>query len=210
MEIRIKDDTVEIAGYVNAVERTSRTLSSRVGKFVEKVSKGAFQRAIDSAEDIECKLNHERTLGSVSQGNLSLHEDAIGLKAEFTTDDAEVVKDARDGNLVGWSFGFYDVPNGVEMRTTDDGLPLRVVNDMDLREVSIINKEKVPAYEGTLIMARSDDDVRLFGDIMTTEMSIKEERSQQEEPVGDKEVVVDKEVDYSHYEQMIAEMKGEE
>ena len=188
------------------MERVSRPLSSRIGKFLERVCKGAFQRAIDRADDIECRLNHERVIGGIKQGNLSLYEDAIGLRATLTTDDAQVVKDAREGNLVGWSFGFYDVPDGVETRI-EDGLPLRVIHDMDLREVSIINKEKIPAYEGTLIMARAEDDVTLCGDVMQTEINVREEnpkedRSQQDEPV-------EKDIDYKPYEMMIAEMKGE-
>lgn len=39
MEIRIKDDSVEIDGYVNAIERLSKPLNSRIGKFVERIKK---------------------------------------------------------------------------------------------------------------------------------------------------------------------------
>ena len=46
MNITIRaDDTVEIDGYVNAVERLSKPLSDRMGQFVERICKGAFAKA---------------------------------------------------------------------------------------------------------------------------------------------------------------------
>lgn len=208
MEIRIRQDSVEIEGYVNAVERNSKPLHSRVGKFIERICKGAFQRAIERSDDIKLKLNHERVIGGTADGTLELKEDSIGLKARAVVSDQEVVEDARNGRLRGWSFGFFDVPDGIVTRT-EDGLSLRIVKDMDLREVSIINDQKSPAYEGTLIMARADDDVEFYGEIMTDEMIIREEpteeRSEQEkEPPEDNKVI-----DYSKYEEMVSEMKGE-
>lgn len=217
MEIRIKSDCVEIEGYVNAIGRNSKPLYSRIGRFIERICKGAFQRAIGRADDIKLKLNHERVIGGTAEGTLELMEDNIGLRAKAIVTDEEVVEDARNGRLRGWSFGFFDTPDGVETRT-EDGLPLRLVKDMDLREVSIINNKKSPAYEGTLIMARSDDDVEFYGETMTDEIIVREytteavkdeepeSRSQQEtEPPEDNKVI-----DYSQYEEMISEMKGVE
>ena len=37
MNIRIKNDAVEIDGYVNAVERLSRPLKDRLGEFMERI-----------------------------------------------------------------------------------------------------------------------------------------------------------------------------
>ena len=34
MKIQIREDSVEIEGYVNAIERNSKPLMSRIGKFV--------------------------------------------------------------------------------------------------------------------------------------------------------------------------------
>lgn len=242
MEIRFRNDSIEIEGYVNAVERNSKPLYSRIGRFIERICKGAFQRAIEKNNDIKLKLNHERVIGGTADGTLELVEDSIGLRARAVVTDEEVVEDARNGNLRGWSFGFFDTPDGVETRS-EDGLPLRVVKDMDLREVSIINNKKSPAYEGTLIVARSDDDVEFYGEINTDEITVREDtteavsvngttlvntlnvnpeavkavgtilcpfsaesRSQQEtEPPDDNKVI-----DYSKYEEMISEMKGEE
>lgn len=230
MKVNIRNDSVVIEGYVNAVERNSKPLMSRIGKFIERIRKGAFSRAIKRNNDIHILLNHDwtRDLGSTSEGNLELYEDNIGLHARATITDAGVVEDARRGNLVGWSFGFKDVPDGVEQRY-EDGMPVRVVSDLDLHEVSILNRKREPAYEGTLIMARSDDDVQFYGEAFIDEIQVRdesgteqetvqeepqeavEEQMQQGESESEGEPDADKlSIDYSKYEKLISEMKGEE
>jgi HK97 family phage prohead protease len=157
MKIQIREDSVTIEGYVNAVERASKPLNSRLGKFVEKICAGAFKRALGRAEDVRILLNHDwsKDLGGIKDGNLELEEDNIGLHARATITDPEVIKDARNGDLVGWSFGFDDreVENS---RDEETGLPFRKVKDLDLAEVSLLNRRKSPAYVGTLVNVRDD------------------------------------------------------
>lgn len=202
MQIRIKEDSVEITGYVNAIERKSKRLTDRVGEFVERIKKGAFKRAIERNNDIRILLNHswERDLGGTGDGNLELTEDNIGLRARATITDKEVVKEARDGRLVGWSFGFRD--RDVDKRVDEDGITLRDVKDLDLLEVSILDDTRTPAYDGTLIMARANNDM-FFGEDFIDEIETRAEREEIEQP--EVEAI---EIDYSEYEKMIAEMKG--
>ena len=223
MEIRVKEDSVEITGYVNAVERASKPLWSRVGQFVERICKGAFKKALKRNDDVHILFNHDwnRDLGSTKQGNLELEEDNIGLKARAIITDKDVIEKARNGELVGWSFGFQD--REVE-NTIERGMPYRAVKDLDLAEVSILDKRKKPAYDGTLIMARDDsEELHFRGEDFIDEVSIKEETPKEEikevdnemknneerieEPKQQEEVV--KEIDYSKYEDMIKEMKEE-
>lgn len=205
MDIIIRSDSVEISGYVNAVERDSKTLRDRFGQFIERIRKGAFKRAIQNNSDIHVLLNHDwsRDLGSTTRGNLELTEDSIGLKARVVTDDPEVVDDARNGRLVGWSFGFLDedVTEG-----SFNGLRQRIVNALDLREVSILNNKKRPAYEGTLINARSEEEqpINLAEDFITDVNVRTEDPEPQPEPQPDPEPAFDN----SKYKQMIAEMKA--
>ena len=229
MEIRVKEDSVEITGYVNAIERDSKPLLSRVGQFIERICKGAFKKALKRNDDVHILLNHnwDRDLGSTKQGNLELVEDNIGLRARACITDPEVIRKARNGELVGWSFGFQDrdVENSIQR-----GMPHRAVKDLDLAEVSILDKRKTPAYDGTLIMARSDEEIVHFrGEDFIDEISIREEDAKTEENASsDKEdaqknemknnevqeeepkqqEVVEK-IDYSKYENMIKEMKEE-
>lgn len=221
MRVTIRADSVEIEGYVNSVERLSKPLWSSLGYFFERVCAGAFGKALKRAKDVKILLNHDpkRELGSISQGNLELSEDAIGLKARATITDADVVAKAKRGDLVGWSFGFYDreIEQGIEQ-----GLPLRMIRDMDLEEVSLLDKSKTPAYDGTLVSVREDGralQVRAIDDdfevVDETEEQVPEEtepeaevETRDQEPTPDDESG-EKTIDYSKYEQMIAEMKGE-
>lgn len=173
MKIRINQDSVTVEGYVNAVERSSKPLNSRLGRFVEKICAGAFKRALARSEDVRILLNHDwnKDLGGTKTGELELEEDNIGLHARATITDPEVIEDARRGNLVGWSFGFDDTPDGViETRDEETGLPLRRVKDLELFEVSLLNRSKTPAYAGTLVNVRAEDDKQiLVGDTLEPE-----------------------------------------
>jgi HK97 family phage prohead protease len=222
VKINIRADSVEIEGYVNAIERNSKPLWSRMGQFIERICKGAFKKALKRNDDVKILLNHDpsRELGSTKQGNLELEEDNIGLKARAIITDKEVVDKARSGDLVGWSFGFTD--REVE-NTIERGMPLRAVKDLNLEEVSILDRSKTPAYDGTLIMARDDDgEVHFRGEDFIDEVSIREETPEevqeneqnevQEEPKVEeqpKQQEIVEKIDYSEYETMIKKMKEE-
>ena len=154
--LNLREDSVELEGYVNAVERDSKPLPSRLGNFIERICVGAFKKALKRGNNVHILLNHDwdRDLGSVEQGNLKLEEDNIGLRVHATITDPEVVEKARSGDLVGWSFGFEDreVENGLE-----GGMLLRLVKDLFLHEVSVLDRAKKPAYAGTQVYARSID-----------------------------------------------------
>ena len=208
MQINIREDSVEIDGYVNAVERNSKPLMSRMGKFIERIKKGAFARALKRNDDIHVLLNHDwtRDLGSTKKGNLELTEDNIGLRAQCTISDKDVIEMAKRGDLVGWSFGFFDrdVKNGVE-----NGMLTREVNDLDLEEVSILDRSKVPAYDGTLIMARSEDsEKKLFvSESFDSDAQSEQPETREAEPEKETQQETQQEIDYSKYKAMIAEMK---
>lgn len=219
MKINIREDSVEIDGYVNAVERLSKPLNTRIGKFRERIKAGAFKRAIDRNDDIHVLLNHDinRDLGSTKQGNLELHEDNIGLRAKATITDADVIAKAKHGDLVGWSFGFED--RDVDTRD-ENGMMTRDVKDLDLYEVSILDRSKVPAYDGTLIQVRDADGGTMhlnIGEAMTDDKpEITEEKpadkpveKTEEEPPNTRDDSEENNstIDYSKWENLITELK---
>ena len=235
MKINVREDHVEIEGYVNAIERNSKPFSSRLGHFVERICKGAFKRALKRNNDVHILLNHDwnRDLGSTKKGNLELEEDNIGLKARATITDPEVVQKARNGDLVGWSFGFQD--RDVE-NTIERGMPYRAVKDLDLYEVSILDRRKSPAYDGTLITARSEinemqfrgedfiddnisieekEDAKIEENASTDEQDadvqeeVREEQNEAEPKQQEPVVENTSTIDYSKYENIIKEMKEE-
>ena len=152
MRIEIRNDSVLLDGYVNAVARDSRPMLDEHGeKFVEHIVPKTFQRALEKNEDIFCLLNHEpmRVLGSTKEGNIELFEDNIGLRAICEITDSEVIEKAKSNKLRGWSFGFEAVKEHEE--TLNDNLKRRFVDEMNLVEVSIIDERKIPCYVGTSI-----------------------------------------------------------
>ena len=211
MNIRVTNDSVHIDGYVNAVERLSKPLTDRLGTFVERVKAGAFKRALERTDDVRILLNHDwqRDLGGTKDGNLELYEDAIGLHARATITDKEVVRQAKNGELVGWSFGFTDrdVEQGEE-----NGLTVRNVKDLNLYEVSLINRSKVPAYDGTLVAVRSADDSKSLNvsEYIESEINLRVEEEKEQPDNNDNHAAEnDGAVDYTKYHEIIDEMKGE-
>ena len=205
MRITIRADAVEVEGYVNAVERLSKPLTDRLGQFYERICKGAFKRALDRSNDVRILLNHDwnRDLGGTADGSLELNEDAIGLHARATITDPDVMEKAKNGDLVGWSFGFTDRKVN---KSEEKGLTLREVQDLNLFEVSLLDKTKIPAYDGTLVSVRSADDSHAINiaDVTEAEPLIIRENKPKEEQKEET-----KEIDYTKYHNIINEMRGD-
>lgn len=158
MKIQLRTDSVHISGYVNAVDRFSRPIKDKQGKFfIEKIRPGAFRRALESGNDIELKHNHSRVLDKLSNGSFTLKEDNIGLYFDGDVTDEKIIEEARSQDLVGWSFGFVPIaPLDTESRR--DGIAFeRNIDTLELAEVSIIDRNMVPCYPATSIYARAED-----------------------------------------------------
>ena len=175
MRIELRQDKVLIDGYVNAVARDSRPIPDTNGeRFVEQIMPGAFARALERAKAsnraIDLLLDHEenRKLGD-TDSNVTLVEDNIGLRAICEITDPEVMQKAREGKLRGWSFGFMNAR--AQEEDAANGLKRRFVEDLDLKEVSLIDERKIPCYAGTSVNTRADDTEET---VETRSMEIKE------------------------------------
>ncbi|MDK0666927.1 HK97 family phage prohead protease [Clostridium perfringens] len=159
MRVEIRNNSIIIDGYVNAVARDSRLIPDVKGSFREQIVPKAFQRALEKAENVDILLNHDknRKLGSTTEGNLELFEDNIGLRAIAKITDAEVIEKAKRNELRGWSFAFYSVKDRWE--DIEEGVQRRYVEDLELTEVSIVDNTKVPAYSATSIETRANEEV---------------------------------------------------
>lgn len=52
MKVIIRAESVTVEGYVNAVERNSKPLTERGVQFIERISAGAFKRAIADRKSV--------------------------------------------------------------------------------------------------------------------------------------------------------------
>jgi HK97 family phage prohead protease len=232
MQIEVRNDSVVISGYVNAVERWSKPIRGNLRgvmqRFIEKIKAGAFKNALKRNDNVKVLLNHnsDRELANTKDGTAILEEDNIGLRAEVTITDPEVVEKAKNNKLVGWSFGFYTNSDEVAQRET---IATRTVADMDLVEVSILDDTKSPAYYGTSIETRSEDgaaieirentgddpvDIEHLADLVADRVierlnTQKEEKREDEDPPEKTEESTETEeraIDYSEYEERIAKL----
>jgi HK97 family phage prohead protease len=236
MNIEVRNDSVVISGYVNAVERWSKPLRANLRgvaqRFVEKIKAGVFRTALKRNDNVKVLLNHnhDRELANTKDGTAKLEEDNIGLRAEVTITDPEVVEKARNHKLVGWSFGFYSNSDEVAQQET---IATRTVTDMDLVEVSILDERKSPAYDGTSIETRDEDgaileirenvadetvDVEQLAELVADKVLAKlnasktDERAEATEESKDDSTTVEtpkteeKKVDYSSFEERLAKL----
>ena len=201
MKVEVRNNKIIIDGYVNAVERESKVLYDTRGEFIEKIRAGVFQKALERADNVRVLLDHEkdRELADTKSGKAKLYEDNIGLRAIVEIDDTEVIEKARNNKLRGWSFGF--LCNKEDRKTNEDGIEERVVRDLDLLEVSIIDDKKYPAYIGTSIEMR-DDEVKIaeYRNADFSKIEIRDEPEQQPEKEVEK-------IDYSDYEERLKKAK---
>lgn len=200
MKVEIRSDSVEIEGYVNAVGRESRPLRDSEGYFTEVVEPGAFARALQRGKR-SMLLNHDasRVIGTEGE-NLTLVEDNVGLFARATVTDPEVVEKAKCGELRGWSFGFVPIR---QRKAERDGMRLRTLEDIDLREVSIIDSRMTPAYAATSVYTRSSDGEEVEFRAMDGE-TVETVEAKRDDGAQNRS-----EIDYQPYFDRIKALKGE-
>ena len=123
------------------------------GLFTEKIQRGAFAESL-ARNDVLCLFNHghDALLGRTKARTLRLREDDRGLLAEVDAPDTTLGRDLvtliERGDLTGWSFGFNVLDESWDDR---DEMPLRVLKQIDLHEVSVCIS---PAYEATDLAVR--------------------------------------------------------
>lgn len=198
MRVEIRNEKVVIDGYVNAVGRDSRPMIDRRSgeKFVEQMVPGVFKRALEKNKKITILLNHDRKrkLGD-TETNLKLFEDSIGLRAIVEITDAEVIEKAKKKKLKGWSFGFVEQKASEE--DAGSGVKRRFVEELDLKEVSLIDDRKNPCYRGTSVYVRADEE------------EVIEERASSAEMVYE-DVTENRADDLSEYKNVIKELGGKD
>lgn len=194
MKAEIRADGLHISGYVNVPGRPSRPVLTPRGKVVEVIEQRAFQRAIERADKINLKLDHERVIASTENETLKAYEDEVGLRAETIITDEETIKGAREGRLKGWSFNMFHVKDEIEQRA--DQLPIRRVKEFDMSEITLALNKK-PVYSSMSIEVRADngeEEIEVRADTTSFEVIDMVEKPKEK-------------INYSEYENKINELK---
>ncbi|MGD6962729.1 phage major capsid protein [Fictibacillus phosphorivorans] len=190
-----------VSGYVNKPGQLSQLLGG-TRKFKEKISKGAFQKAIENrSKDIEflAEHNNKLILASTRNGSLSLTEDDEGLfmsakitPTSYGKDYYELIKSGLIGSM---SFGFRALKDSWQHV---EGVAIRTVEQLELFEVSAV---KEPAYIQSSIAARGID--------LIEKINVPEEQKQTERGNLSMEKVIEKRTMETAEDQFASILKGE-
>lgn len=157
MKQEVQRKQVNISGCVNLTGYDSGVIKRSKVIFIEKIAPGAFEKALRRAENVKLLFYHDEgiTLGSIKHKNLKLWEDSEGLKCECVVFHPQIIKMAKEKKLDKWSFAFRPLKERwEEIHPRNDGVKLRVIEDMELTEVSILDKYHKAAYPTTLMKVR--------------------------------------------------------
>ena len=140
-------------------------IGTKAGKFVERIMRGAFSRALDTKQDIALLINHDpnRLMARVSSGTLRLRDMEEGLSFEADLDsDSEDARNAyrsiQRGDMHGCSFSFdpdcvADWDADVDPDDRSVKMPRRTIRSFKI--VNDVSAVTFPAYRGTSVVARS-------------------------------------------------------
>ncbi|AXN39621.1 HK97 family phage prohead protease [Peribacillus butanolivorans] len=166
MELRVQDSelcansdgSLTVSGYVNKTGQLSEILGV-TKRFKEKIARGAFSRAIQSAKrDVDFLAEHkgDLILASTRNGSLQLNEDEQGLfmsaKVTPTSWGKDYYELINSGILRNMSFGFRTIKDS--WKQIESNLYERTIEELELFEVSVV---KNPAYSQSTIAARGID-----------------------------------------------------
>ena len=158
-EVRAADDgSVVVEGYAAVFNQPTDI----AGVFTEVIAPGAFRSALSRGDDVEFLINHGGLpLARSTAGNLTMTEDGRGLKMRAVLDPLDpdvqrIVPKMRAKMLDQMSFAFRALDQAWE--TPADGADIRMIKDVMLFDVSVVNRGQ---YGGTEIALRSRDEAKI-------------------------------------------------
>lgn len=152
--LEVRDGEGDGSPMIRGYAAVFNELSVDLGGFRERIAPGAFARSVVDG-DVRALWDHDSkyVLGRTRAGTLALAEDERGLAVEIRPLAAagwtgDLLASMRRGDVDQMSFGFYVRRDRWE---TEDGLTVRVLEDVDLFDVSVVT---YPAYPQTSAEAR--------------------------------------------------------
>lgn len=161
-EVRTVDGAPAVVAGHGAVfnRRSQKLFEPRLGPFIEQVAPGAFTKTLRET-DVRALFNHDPNLilGRSSAGTLRVGEDPIGLAYDFdvpdTTYGRDLVVSMRRRDVTQSSFTFRVIGDGEDWSLTEDGFPLRTLNEVGIGDVSPVTYPAYPDSDSGLRCALS-------------------------------------------------------
>lgn len=157
VEIRAKkndDGSIRMSGYAAVFDSRSVTMWDWVyGSYQETIDPGAFTKTIQEA-DVRLLINHDANLilARTRPGTLRLSEDDTGLKVQADMAPTSYAQDLavsmQRGDVSQMSFAFRIIKES--WAETEDGLPLRHLEEVALSDTSIVTYPAYPETEAAL------------------------------------------------------------
>lgn len=150
-----------LSGVVNVPGSQSEILTNPISgkKFREVIEPGTFAKALENAQSVDLLYQHdkEKILSTTDNGSLDLHEDdesglVMSAKITQTSWGKDAYQMIKDGIVRSMSFGM-NVIHDTWLKGAD-GIPLRIIDEINLIEVSAVRN---PAYAASAIEARGID-----------------------------------------------------
>ena len=149
-EVRAGDDgSPRIVGYAAVFD----SLSDDLGGFQERISVGAFTRALRDKPDVRALINHDPNLilGRTKSGTLTLAANQKGLLYTVDPPDTQYARDLqasmKRGDVDQSSFAFRTVKDEWNV---ENGIPTRTLLDVDVFDVSVVTYPAYPDTESSL------------------------------------------------------------
>ena len=164
-DLSFDDKSLKVSGYVNKAGSYSQVMSADGMPFRETILPQAFIEAVATEDPIDFYAEHDnqKLLATTVNHSLILRADDDGLYMEAqildTNDGRDTYELIKSGVITSMSFGFIVLDDNWDMTggRFDDGVPLRTVKEIILKEVSAV---RFPAYLSSSIEARGIQELK--------------------------------------------------
>lgn len=164
-DLSFDDKSLKVSGYVNKSGSYSQVMSADGMPFRETILPQAFVEAVATEDPIDFYAEHDdqKLLATTVNHSLTLRADDNGLYMEAqildTNDGRDTYELIKSGVITSMSFGFIVLDDDWDMTggRFDDGVPLRTVKEIVLKEVSAV---RFPAYLSSSIEARGIQELK--------------------------------------------------
>lgn len=170
IELRAKydKDKLEFTGLVNNYQK-SKVLTRNGKQFREIISREVFQKALDKQPNIKLFINHQPYVDVAENIEVVAEEKGLIAKVKLL-ENAKGLFDGIKSNEFGeFSFGMKVLK---DKWVSDGDVDLRIVEEIELVEISILNVEAAYKNTGVLEYRKFANDELWKVDLMKRQMEI--------------------------------------